>query len=120
MALSWTRALLSGSIAALTNVGLNYLNDYMDLPGDLYEYNKAKAEAARKGGDYKLPTKGSGILVRGILPRWTALAAALAVWTLVFSIILGHRASYPDTTPFQGQVLLATLIAFFVSCAYNT
>ena len=58
-------------------------------------------------------------MVQGILPRWVALVAALANYSLAIILILVHRSTFPSTTPFTGYTLFGTLAAIAIATQYN-
>ncbi|KAI8914036.1 hypothetical protein DFJ77DRAFT_465631 [Powellomyces hirtus] len=90
-------------------VALNYYNDYDDYLGDLA--NTKRAGSAASGG--------AGVLVAGILPRWSALAASLCFATLSVLIILTDRAFHPSETPFRNETMAYGLLFMALGSQYN-
>ncbi|BFZ63632.1 hypothetical protein YB2330_004763 [Saitoella coloradoensis] len=100
---------LACAIIFLTNVAINYYNDYNDYEGD-------KANATRST---KTSTGGSNILVAGLLPRWTALAASLLTSLLILILILLDRHLHPSSTPFRGANIFWGCVFMGLSAQYN-
>ncbi|GAO49625.1 hypothetical protein SAICODRAFT_27068 [Saitoella complicata NRRL Y-17804] len=100
---------LACAIIFLTNVAINYYNDYNDYEGD-------KANATRST---KTSTGGSNILVAGLLPRWTALAASLLISLLILTVILLDRHLHPSSTPFCGANIFWGCVFMGLSSQYN-
>lgn len=104
-----TSAILSFGLVFLTNVSINYANEYFD-----YEADKLTAQRPDSMGSHG----GSKILVRGILPRWSALAAAGVVQAFILVCIFLSRHFEGEASSLQGFVLTFGLFNMFIAQQY--
>lgn len=107
--LSGITTLLSCGIVCLTNVSINYANEYFD-----FEADSILADIADDNGSHG----GSKLLVNGTFPRWVALAMAAAVQLFILVCIQLSRTIEGTHSSLQGIVLQFGLGAMFLAQQY--
>lgn len=100
--------LLSCGLVLLTNVSINYANEYFDYEADAFQQ---KADLSGSHG-------GTKMLINGTFPRWVALAMAGAVQLFILGCIQGSRTLQGDRSSLQGCVLWFGLLAMFAAQQY--
>lgn len=101
--------ILSCGLVYLTNVSINYANEYFD-----FEADSVSQELADKNGSHG----GSKMLVNGTFPRWVALAVAAAVQAFILVCIQIDRVWQGEESSLQGAVLWFGLLAMFSAQQY--
>lgn len=138
----WSALLQCMLVTWLTNISINYANEYFDWNLDNPGQNESikidirKREAIKRGEisseefkrefNEKIAGNTTRIIHDGTFPAWIALMLAIAVESLLGAIILSSRSTDPDTssraagssTPYKGAALVIAAVSTVLSHEY--